>query len=443
MSDDAILKECTGLVSALIRNRCVNDGTSDEVGETTSAELLGDHLDGAGLRLELVEPEPGRGSLIATLPGHEGPAGGLTLLGHTDVVPADEQYWSVPPFEGIDRDGAVWGRGAIDMLGMTASMAVALRHLAVRGFRPRHDLTFCAVADEEAGGRLGAGWIARHRPEHFRDRSVLTESGGFPLPTDQGTKLECFVGEKGTLGCTVRIRGTPGHGAYPYRTDNVLMKLPEVLDRLRGYAPGPRLDALWRRYAEGMALPTGWLAGLSTVDTFDKTLDRLPVGLARHFHSVTRTTMTPTIVRAGGKKNVIPSTAEIHLDVRVFPGETRQEVEAALSGLFTGCADVHLEFYGWRDGAVSAAETPLWSTLQETVDELMPGARMVPALSSATTDGRWVRPFGSPCYGFGLFGTAIPAEEYFAMFHGVDERIDHESLLLLRALWIGVAERMA
>lgn len=328
------------------------------------------------------------------------------------------------------------------MLGMTATMAVSLRHLAACGFRPRHDVTVLAVADEEAGGRWGAGWLARYRPELFRERYVITESGGFPLHTSQGVKLECAIGEKGTLGSTVIIEGTPSHGALPYRTDNPLLKLPEVLHRLSRYRPAPHLDDLWLEYLAGMALPDRWQAGLADPDTFDGTLEELPLGLARHFHAVTRTTITPTIVRAGKKKNVIPGRAEVHLDVRVFPGQARDEVERAIRFLLDGLDHVRLETYGWRAGSLSSRKTQLWSALEVVVGDLVPGAEMVAAVSSATTDGRHVRPLEVPCYGFGLFSERIPAEEYFAMFHSVDERIDQESLLLLCRLWIGLAERL-
>ncbi|MFI1401043.1 M20/M25/M40 family metallo-hydrolase [Streptomyces sp. NPDC020681] len=429
-------------MQGLIRNRCVNDGRPDSGGETKSARLLAEYLEGAGLHLEIVEPHPGRGSLIATLPGTEGPGGGLVLMGHTDVVEAQQDNWAVPPFDGALIDGVIWGRGAVDMLGMTATMAVSLRHLAASGFRPRHDVTVLAVADEEAGGRWGAGWLARNRPELFRERSVVTETGGFPLHTSRGVRLECAIGEKGTLGCTVIIEGTPSHGALPYRTDNPLLKLPEVLRRLSRYQPAPRLDDLWLDYLAGMALPDRWQPGLADPDTFDRTLKELPVGLARHFHAITRTTITPTIVRAGKKKNVIPGHAEVHLDIRVFPGETRDEVEGAIRSLLNGLDDVRLETFGWRAGSLSSRKTELWSAIEAVVDDLVPGAEMVADVSSATTDGRHVRPLGVPCYGFGLFSERIPAEEYFAMFHSVDERIDQESLLLLCRLWFCLAQHL-
>ncbi|MFV2103629.1 M20/M25/M40 family metallo-hydrolase [Micromonospora sp. LOL_024] len=431
--------EATEVLRTLIRHRCVNDGTTGSGGEIASAAFLAEYLTGAGLDLEIVEPCPGRGSLIATLPGRDGPPGGLVLMGHTDVVPADGAGWSVPPFDGALIDGVVWGRGAVDMLGMTATMAVALRHLGSTGFRPAADVTLLAVADEEAGGHHGAGWLAVNRPELFRGRSVVTESGGFPLRTGVGVRLECFVGEKGALGARVVVAGHSAHAAFPYGTENPLYRLGPVLERLREHRPAPVVDDVWLAYVDGMDLPEAWSRALSNPHTFDQALAAVPLGLARHFHAVTRTTVTPTIVRGGAKRNVVPGRVEIDLDVRVAPGQSEAEVRAVISGLFDGLDGVRVEFAGWRPGSASDRRAPLWMALERVTAELLPGAVMVPAISAATTDGRHVRPLDVPCYGYGLFSERIPATEFFRMFHSTDERIDQDSLVLLCQLWEGLA----
>ena len=155
-------EEATDLLQHLIRNRCVNEGTVASGHEHRSAELLHSYLAGSGAELETFEPEPGRTSLVAKLHGHDPDAPSLTLLGHTDVVPATADDWSHDPFGGELIEGEVWGRGAIDMLNLTATMATSFRHLAQSGFRPAGDLTYVAVADEEALGTYGARWLCRH-----------------------------------------------------------------------------------------------------------------------------------------------------------------------------------------------------------------------------------------------------------------------------------------
>src|SRR6184192_2417588 len=142
--------EVTDLLQQLIRNACVNDGTLASGGEAGSVDTLAGYLEGSGLDLERYEPEPGRSSLVARIEGSDRDAPALMLMGHTDVVPVNPDGWSRDPFGGELVDGEVWGRGAVDMLNLTASMAVGLREVVRGGFRPRGTLIYLAVPDEEA-----------------------------------------------------------------------------------------------------------------------------------------------------------------------------------------------------------------------------------------------------------------------------------------------------
>src|SRR5580698_5184753 len=179
----------------MIRNACVNDGTPGSGQEQRNAEVLKNVLEGTGLDLEMHEPEPGRSSLVARIEGRRPGAPSLTLLGHTDVVPANGDDWRHDPFGGELIDGEVWGRGAVDMLNLTSSMAVAFRHLATSGFRPRGDLIFFAVADEESGSTFGAQWMADHHPDVIRADYVLTEHGGLQSGSTDGPRVSVNVAE--------------------------------------------------------------------------------------------------------------------------------------------------------------------------------------------------------------------------------------------------------
>ncbi|HEY5109994.1 MAG TPA: M20/M25/M40 family metallo-hydrolase, partial [Acidimicrobiales bacterium] len=173
--------EATDLLQHLIRNGCVNDGTPGSGQEERSADILQNYLEGSGVELETYEPAPGRTSLVAKLAGTDPDAPSLTLLGHTDVVPANPDDWTHDPFGGELIDGEVWGRGAIDMLNLTTTMATGIRHLALSGFRPKGDLTYIAVADEEALSTYGARWLCANVADDIRTDYVITESGGFPM----------------------------------------------------------------------------------------------------------------------------------------------------------------------------------------------------------------------------------------------------------------------
>ena len=201
--------EATDLLQHLIRNRCVNDGTAASGQEQRSADLLRTYLEGSGVDIESYEPVPGRTSLVAKLHGSDPHAPSLTLLGHTDVVPANADDWSHDPFAGELIDGEVWGRGAIDMLNLTATMATSLRHLALTGFRPAGDLTYVAVADEEALGNHGAKWLCDHVADEVNADYVITESGGFPMR--RGRRHHSVAGDRGREGRLLVPAGDQGH----------------------------------------------------------------------------------------------------------------------------------------------------------------------------------------------------------------------------------------
>ena len=210
--------EVTDLLQQLIRNQCVNDGTIASGDEARSVDLLAQYLSGAGDH-EVFEPQPGRTSLVTRIEGTDPDAPSLLLMGHTDVVPVNPDGWSRDPFGAEIVDGFVWGRGAVDMLNLTASQAVAFRRLADSGFRPKGTLIYLAVADEEAQGVWGAHWLLDHERDAVYADYVLTESGGFQVPTPNGTRLPVLVGEKGTFWSKLTVRGTPGPriAAVPHR----------------------------------------------------------------------------------------------------------------------------------------------------------------------------------------------------------------------------------
>jgi acetylornithine deacetylase/succinyl-diaminopimelate desuccinylase-like protein len=226
-------RESTDLLQQLIRNACVNDGRVESGEEIRSVDLLQQYLGDTGLDVERYEPQPGRASLVARIEGSDPDAPSLLLMGHTDVVPVNPDGWSRDPFSGdIDDDGFVWGRGAVDMLNITASQAVSFRNLATSGFTPKGTLVYLAVADEEALGTWGARYLVEHERDAVYTDYVLTESGGYQMPTPEGVRLPVLTAEKGTFWSKLRVRGTPCHGSQPYRTDNAVVTAAEVVRRL-------------------------------------------------------------------------------------------------------------------------------------------------------------------------------------------------------------------
>ena len=312
--------EVTDLLQLLIRNQCVNDGTIASGEETRSVDLLAGYLAGAGDH-EIFEPQPGRQSLVARIEGTDPDAPALLLMGHTDVVPVNPDGWSRDPFGAELVDGFVWGRGAVDMLNLTASQAVAFRRLADSGFRPRGTLIFLAVADEEALGTWGADWLLQHERDAVYADYVLTEAGGFQIPTPAGPRLPVVVGEKGTFWTKIKVHGTPGHGSQPFRTDNALVTAAEVVRRIADFRPQTQIHESWHQFVEGLHYEPELTEALLSADGFADALAELPVGVARHWHACTHTTFAPTVAHGGTKTNVIPDLVELEVDIRTLPGQ--------------------------------------------------------------------------------------------------------------------------
>lgn len=433
--------EVVDLLQHLIRNACVNDGTPDSGHEHRSTDVLAAYLEGDGIDLERYESRPGRSSLVARIEGTRPDAPRLLLMGHTDVVPANPDGWRRDPFGGELLDGEVWGRGAIDMLNLTASMAVALRHLADEGFRPDGTLIYLAVADEEALGDWGAGYLVDNERDAIDADYVLTESGGIPVAGGDGaTRLPVMVGEKGSCWCTLRIDGTPGHASQPWRTDNALLTAAEVVRRIGEYQPATRIHDTWRRFLEGMALPEEMVQPLLDPDSLLRTLADMPVGMARQFHACTHATMAPTVLHGGSKTNVIPDRVDLQIDIRTLPGDGLAEVkdmlQEALGDLYerVTIVDAHDD-----PSTESPTDTPLWDALGRVTRNFYRGSHLVPFLSVGATDARFFRRIGATAYGFGLFSEKLTFEDFGRMFHGDDERVDVESLRLATDMWEAVA----
>jgi acetylornithine deacetylase/succinyl-diaminopimelate desuccinylase-like protein len=440
------VSEVTDLLQQLIRNACVNDGSPESGAERRNVAVLASYLEGSGLDLERYEAAPGRESLVARIEGSDPSAPALMLMGHTDVVPVNPDRWRRDPFGGELVDGEVWGRGAVDMLNLTASMAVATRRLARQGFRPKGSLVYLAVADEEALGSYGAGWLVENRAEAVRADFVVTEFGGvrLPLPSASGPKLPVVVGEKGSYWCTIRVKGTAGHGSMPFRTDNALVKAAEVVSRLAAFRPETRIHEVWRRFVESADLPAEMSAMLLDPEKVREFSNASPdVGLARMVHACTHTTFAPTVMHGGVKTNIIPDTVDLQVDVRTLPGQKEEEVRALLDEALGDLKDsVEITAQSNDEASASPIDTPLWDSLRRATERLVPGATTVPFMIVGATDARFFRRAGATAYGAGLFSERISFGEFASMFHGDNERIDQESLGLSTELWDLLARDM-
>lgn len=440
-TDPALTSDTVELLQTMIRNECVNDGQRTSGEEVRNSDLLESYLEGPGVEMEHFDCLPGRRSMVARIEGTDPDAPSLCLMGHTDVVPVSIDGWSREPFSGDLIDGEVWGRGAVDMLNLTSSMAVAFRHIARSGFRPRGDLVYFGVADEEAGGTYGAKWMAEHHWDAMAADYVLTEFGGLPTATPDGKKITLAAGEKGLGWRRLTVRGTPGHGSMPFGADNALIKAAEIVRRLADYRPAPRLTEMWQHQVSTLTLDDDTKAALLDPESvWDAVAGLESPELARHLHACSHTTFSPNVIHGGVKTNVIPDTVEIDVDIRTAPGDSdfvNDHLREALGELFD---EVEVKHIHDDPATFSTTDTPMWHLLQELMQKAHPGAPLIPSLIVGATDARFYRDKGSVAYGAGLFSDRVNSDDFMSRFHGHDERVDVDSLALTTQLWLDVVE---
>lgn len=437
------------LLKQLIRNACVNDLTADSGNEVRNAQTLEDFFADAGDSVEVrrFEPHPGRVSVAFTVPGSDPDAEPLTLLGHTDVVPVDEEKWTRDPFgaEVVEaEDGArIYGRGATDMLFITASMAAVTREVALEaqaGNPPRGTLTFVACADEEARGGLGAGWIAKNEPEAFSWRNCLSETGGSHIPvqdSDGGDAIVVVVGEKGAAQRRITIHGDAGHGSAPYGREITVGLIGEVARRLAAIEPDVVSDDIWQSYVRSFRFDPETEAALIAGENYEAFGP-----LARYSHAMSHLTVSPTVLRAGGAINVLPSAAYVELDIRPLPGQGQGDVDKLLLEALGDLAErVHIEHLITEEATVSPASGPLYDAIVDTYREFFPTADIVPTIAAGGSDLRFGRRLGGVGYGFALHAAGRSLGEVLDQLHSHDEFVHVEDVELTARAYRSLVRR--
>jgi acetylornithine deacetylase/succinyl-diaminopimelate desuccinylase-like protein len=431
-------EEAARFAADLIRIDTTNRGGGD-ARERPAAEYVAARLAEAGLEPVLLESAPGRANVVARVSGPgdspgdspgdgtEAGAGALLLHGHLDVVPADPADWSVPPFSGEIRDGVLWGRGAVDMKNADAVLLALVRHWALDGGRPRRDLVLAFTADEEDTAEFGAQWLVERHPELFEGcTEAIGESGAFTFHAGPGQRLYPVASaERGTAWLKLTARGRAGHGAKP-NAENAVTRLAEAVSRIGGYTWPVRLiptvsaavDAI--AAAVGAQRPAGGPAGPVTAAEL-----LAPLGPAAALVAGTvRNSANPTMLQAGYKLNVIPGEAVGYVDGRVLPGFS-DEFLATLDEL-TG-PDVSWEYAHQEIPLEAPLDVPLMASMTRALLAEDPGSTVVPYCMSGGTDAKQFARLGMACYGFTPL--VLPeGYDYYAMFHGTDERIPLSAL---------------
>jgi acetylornithine deacetylase/succinyl-diaminopimelate desuccinylase-like protein len=423
-TDDQNIDATASIARDLIRFDTSNYGEGKSNGETEAAEYLAAHLETLGLKPQLFDSEPGRTSVVARVQGADSSKPALVVHGHSDVVPAQPDNWSVDPFGGEIKDGLLWGRGAVDMKNMDAMMITALQDILGSGRQPARDLVIAFFADEEAGGVLGSHYLVEHQPELFAGATeAISEVGGYSITLGGERAYLLQTGEKSLVWVKLIARGQAAHGSRLIH-DNAITALAEAVAKVGRRQWPIRLtnttDALLKE-----------LARILGADPQKVGPDELAIatGTAAGFIQASlRTTTNPTVLNAGYKHNVIPDTAEALVDIRTLPGE-EDAVLAELAELVG--PDIEIVIMHRDIGLETEFSGPLVDAITGTLSAHDPGAPVLPYLLSGGTDNKALSKLGIKGYGFAPL--KLPPElDFPGMFHGVDERVPLDALVFGR-----------
>jgi acetylornithine deacetylase/succinyl-diaminopimelate desuccinylase-like protein len=421
---DDVREEATRYLQDLIRIDTINPPGN----ETRAADYLACVLKREGLEPSIFESCPGRGNLVVRLKGN-GRAAPLLLMVHLDVVPAEADKWVRPPLSGDLHEGYIWGRGALDTKNLAAMELMTLLLLKRQGRELNRDIIFMANADEETGGKLGAGWMVKQHPELICAEYAINEGGGFGLEILGERFFTCQVAEKGTARFAMRTRGRPGHASQPTR-DNSVLKLADAIQKI-GRSELPLFPtATTRLMIEAIAAKvdrhyTTDLQALLDARKYRVAIGNLPIddGVRSMFYAMLHNTVTPTILNAGTKINVIPSVAEVRCDARVLPGQTSQDLLGQVRSVVGN--EVEIEFLDDTPALEADFRTPLFQTIDCVVQKYDPRATLLPFLVVGATDARHVSKMGTKVYGFSpMFAPTTELDRV----HGHDERISVDNL---------------
>lgn len=421
MDWEAIGQEAVQLLSEFIKVETINPPGN----EYRATDFLGRIFEREDIPFQTFESDPGRKSIYARLNG-DGSKRPLILLSHSDVVPVDREYWSVDPFGGVVKDGYIWGRGALDMKNIGIAELVAFLTLNRQRTPLKRDIILLNTADEEAGGRMGAGWMTEHHPELFTGAEFLiNESGKGRM--ENGTALYSIdITEKTPCWVRLSAAGEPGHGSRP-KPNSSVNRLVRALGRVLEYTPPLKVTAPVETYFKGIAHLQKGSRRRQFQDIRTAVKDPAflaDLNLTSQYAAVLRNTVSVTMMQGSNKINIIPQIATAELDCRLLPGEEPTQFIEELRKVIDDDAIVIEPILTFGNGA-SPFESDFVRAVETVVSRHHKRVHVVPNILSGFTDSHFFRDLGVRCYGFSPF---ILPDNDLRGIHGNDERISVENM---------------
>ena len=398
------------------------DTSQPDGNEVLATQLLEAKLDREGLISEVFESKPGRASIVARVRGN-GSKRPLLLLGHLDVVAVERHEWSFEPFEGAIRDGILYARGASDDKGVVAASFHVLIELHRHKVPLDRDVIFLGVADEEAGGTLGITYLLDRHRDKIDAQYAINEGGkGVFDRSGKYVRFEVQTAEKTPRRINLLASGTSGHGSIPLK-DNPIGVLARAVARLFDHEMPPRLNETTREYFKRLAVVSepekaevfrAILSDDPSPEAYERLRELSPV-----YHSMVRTSISPTILRGGYLRNVIPSEAQATVDIRALPDEDPERLFSLLKAVM---AEPAVDLQPHPQTRPSHSPSPLSSEgfkgFEAVIARMYPGIPVFPTMSTGATDSAQLRDAGIHSYGF---GPARPEWDLASGIHGKDE----------------------
>ena len=403
------------------------DTTNPPGNELPAVMAVKDILDAAGFppdTVKILESGPNRANLVARLKG-DGSQRPLLLSGHLDVVMVEREHWTHDPFGGEVIDGMLWGRGALDMKGFLTMYMEVFLELFRRKIPLKRDIILAAIADEENGFTYGSKFLAEQHPALIDAEYGFTEGGAFAYQLGKFKLIPIQVAEKGICWLKATARGKPGHGSMPHSENSVLL-LAQALEKLRRARHLPvHLTPTFLKMLDAVATqarsPIRQLSGLLRSPLLmGLLLDNLKGDAASILRAFVSNTVSPNMLQAGSKLNVIPSVAEAGIDCRLLPGQTPETVIKELHHV-VGDA-IEFEAVYATGGAEFSTETPLYKLMERKALQIDPAGIVIPMLMPGATDACQYQKAGIKVYGF-TPGVLPPGMQLLQLAHGHDERI--------------------
>jgi acetylornithine deacetylase/succinyl-diaminopimelate desuccinylase-like protein len=413
--------------------------------ETLAANYLKGVLDREGIPAQVYELEKGRGNVVARLKGN-GSKKPLLVMGHLDVVGVQRDKWTIDPFSATRKDGFIYGRGSIDDKDKVTSALMVILLLKRMKVPLDRDVIFLGEAGEEGSSNFGIGFMVKEHWPEIEAEYAITEGGMTGERNGKVRYVQIGTTEKVGRGVTLVSTGQSGHASRP-RPDNPVLHLAQAVSAVASQQPPMHLTDTTRAYFERLAT----VSTPEEADRYNHITDpvRGPAILAylaehepRH-SSMLRTTIAPTIIKAGFRSNVVPSEAEATLDIRALPDEDMPRFYDYMNKLIH---DPQVKIVSRRDSREvsppSRFDTEMFHSFEAATKTMFPGAITLPTMGTGGTDNAQLRARGVQAYGFGPI--IDESDEGGGGAHADDEHLKESALYKeVEFLWRSVAPVVA